>query len=98
MPLWTSRKVAGSSCVQCEPIETKLRKALKKGKVVLRQGMDLAAEARDKGLITREEYELWTRKEALRKQVIQVDDFPQDFGRAEIVERLEAKPTMVRAA
>ena len=86
------------ACVQCEPIETKLRKALKKGKVVLRQGTDLAAEARDKGLITREEYELWTRKEALRKQVIQVDDFPQDFGRAEIVERLEAKPTMVRAA
>jgi len=86
------------ACVQCEPIETKLRKALKKGKVVLAQGTDLAAEARDKGLITREEHELWTRKEALRKQVIRVDDFPQDFGRAEIVERLEPKPTMVRAA
>jgi len=31
---------------------------------------------------------LWQRKEALRKNVIQVDDFPQDFGRAAIVERL----------
>ena len=60
--------------------------------------MDLAAEALAKGLITPEEHELWTRKEALRKQVIRVDDFPQDFGRAEIVERLEPKPTMVRAA
>src|SRR5438270_2209059 len=86
------------ACVACEPIETKLRKALKKGKLVLAQGMDLAAEALAKGLITREEHELWTRKEALRKQVIRVDDFPQDFGRAEIVERLEPKPTMVRAA
>ena len=86
------------ACVQCEPIETKLRKALKKGKLVLAQGMDLAAEALAKGLITPEEHELWTRKEALRKQVIRVDDFPQDFGRAEIVERLEPKPTMVRAA
>jgi acyl-CoA dehydrogenase len=84
--------------VACEPIETKLRKALKKGKVVLAQGMDLAAAARDKGVITADEYAQWTRKEALRRQVIHVDDFPQDFGRAEIVERLEAKPTMVRAA
>ena len=86
------------ACVACEPIETKLRKALKKGKVILAQGTDLATEARDKGLITREEYELWTRKEALRKQVIRVDDFPQDFGRAELAERLEAKPTRARAA
>jgi hypothetical protein len=27
----------------------------------------------------------WEKKEALRKQVIKVDDFPQDFGRAELV-------------
>src|SRR4051812_4882643 len=84
--------------VACEPIETKLRKALKKGKVVLAQGQDLAAEARDKGVITAEEYGQWTRKEALRRQVIRVDDFPQDFGRGEIAEQLQAKPTMVRAA
>jgi acyl-CoA dehydrogenase len=84
--------------VACEPIETKLRKALKKGKVVLTQGMELAAAARDKGVITPEEYAQWTRKEALRKQVIRVDDFPQDFGRAEIVEQRQEKPTMVRAA
>src|SRR3954466_10930310 len=84
--------------VACEPIETKLRKALKKGKVVLVQGMDLAATARDKGIITPDEYAQWTRKEALRKQVIRVDDFPQDFGRAELAEQLQEKPTMVRAA
>src|SRR4051794_19507617 len=84
--------------VACEPIETKLRKALKKGKVVLAQGQDLAAEARDKGVITAEEYGQWTRKEALRRQVIRVDDFPQDFGRGEIAEQLQEKPTMVRAA
>jgi acyl-CoA dehydrogenase len=85
------------ACVACEPIETKLRKALKKGKVVLAQGMDLAAAARAKGLITPEEHELWTRKEALRKQVIRVDDFPQDFGRAELID-VERTHPMVRAA
>src|SRR5205814_9259956 len=85
------------ACVACEPIENKLRKALKKGKVVLAQGMDLAAEARAKGLITTEEHDLWTRKEALRKQVIRVDDFPQDFGRAELLESERTQP-MVRAA
>jgi acyl-CoA dehydrogenase len=86
------------ACVQCEPIETKLRKALKKGKLVAAPGIDVAAEARDKGLITADEYAQWMRKEALRKQVIHVDDFPQDFGRAELVERATEKPTMVRAA
>jgi hypothetical protein len=75
-----------------------LRKALKQGELVPAQGMDLATEARDKGVISAEEHAQWSRKEALRRQVIHVDDFPQDFGRAEIVERLEAKPTMVRAA
>ena len=36
-------------------------------------------------MITAEEYAQWSRKEALRKHVIKVDDFPQDFGRAELV-------------
>ena len=36
-----------------------------------------------------EEMAQWQKKEALRKQVIKVDDFPQDFGRAELA--LDAK-------
>ena len=40
----------------------------------------------------------WQRKEALRKQVIKVDDFPQDFGRAEIAEKLAGKLFAAKAA
>jgi acyl-CoA dehydrogenase len=84
------------ACIACEPIETKLRKGLKKGRFVHHPGADPAAEARDAGVLTPEEYAQWTRKEALRKQVIHVDDFPQDFGRAELAEKTPAR--LVKAA
>ena len=67
--------------VACEPIEKKLREAQKRG---------LAHP------LTAEEQAQWERKEALRKQVIRVDDFPQDFGRADLV--LEQKKITARAA
>jgi acyl-CoA dehydrogenase len=85
--------------IACEAIDEKLRKALKKGKIIARPGVDLGTLALEKNLITQDEFTQWQRKETLRKAVIKVDDFPQDFGRAEIAEKLEAKPaTMVRAA
>jgi hypothetical protein len=34
--------------------------------------------------VSGEELAAWQHKEALRKQVIKVDDFPPDFGRAEM--------------
>jgi acyl-CoA dehydrogenase len=71
--------------VACEPLEKKLRKAAKKG-------------IAPQDALTPEEHEHWQRKEALRKEVIKVDDFPQDFGRAEIVRRLEDRPLSARAA
>ena len=81
--------------IACEPIDEKLRKAVKKGKMVARPGVDLGTLARERDLITPDEHSQWLRKEALRKQVIKVDDFPQDFGRAEILARLaqEKAPT-----
>jgi hypothetical protein len=61
--------------------------------------VDTAQLARDKGVIAPEEHALWQRKESLRKRVIMVDDFPQDFGRAEIMDKLgEAKPVRAKAA
>jgi acyl-CoA dehydrogenase len=83
--------------VACEPIDKKLRDAIRQGSLKPRPGGDLVTMARDAGIVTAEEYLLWQRKEALRKNVIKVDDFPQDFGRAEIVERL-AKHLSVKAA
>jgi len=83
--------------VACEPIDEKLRKAVKKGKLLPRPGVDLGSLARENNLITAEELAQWQRKEALRKGVIKVDDFPQDFGRAEVVLRQD-KPFSVKAA
>jgi acyl-CoA dehydrogenase len=68
--------------IACEPVDEKLRKAVKKGKLVPQPGRDLGSLAVEKELITAEEYQQWSRKEALRKHVIKVDDFPQDFDRA----------------
>jgi len=82
----------------CEPIDEKLRKAVKKGKMVPRPGVDLGTIAREKDLISQEEFIQWSRKEALRKQVIKVDDFPQDFSRSEIVQNLGVKPLSAKAA
>ena len=85
--------------VACEPIEKKFREAVKSGALKPRSGADTAQLARDQGVITPEEYAQWQRKEALRKRVIQVDDFPQDFGRAEIVQRLlDEQPARAKAA
>src|SRR3989454_173616 len=84
--------------VACEPIDKKLRDAIKQGSLKPRPGADLVTMARDAGIVTAEEYALWQRKEALRKNVIKVDDFPQDFGRAEIVEKLEKQAVKAKAA
>ena len=85
--------------IACEPIDKKLREAVKDGKLDRRMQEDLSTLARDKGILTAEEYSLWQRKETLRKAVIKVDDFPQDFGRAELAAKLEAsKPAIARAA
>src|SRR5437016_5549309 len=84
--------------VACEPIDKKLRDAIKHGSLKPRPGVDLVTAARDAGIVTAEEYALWQRKEALRKNVIKVDDFPQDFGRAEIVEELEKQKVKAKAA
>jgi acyl-CoA dehydrogenase len=92
-------EAAFHAAIACEPIEKKFREAVKSGALEPRSGVDTAQLARDKGVITPEEFAQWQKKEALRKRVIMVDDFPQDFGRAEIVEALgEAKPVHAKAA
>ena len=84
--------------VACEPIEKKLREAVRNGSLKPRHGSDTAATACEQGILTSEELQQWQRKEALRKNVIKVDDFPQDFGRAEIVRAQEEKRIPARAA
>jgi acyl-CoA dehydrogenase len=74
------------AAVACEPLEKKLREAHKKGLTD------------PDSVLTPEEISLWQRKEALRKEVIKVDDFPQDFGRAEIFQKLEKQTVTAKAA
>ena len=85
------------AAIACEAIDEKLRKAVKKGKVVAAPGADIGLLAKEKGLITADEYTQWLKKEALRKSVIKVDDFPQDFGRAQMMDADATRP-LVRAA
>ena len=51
-------------------------------------GTNSATLARESDVISADEHALWQANEALRKEVIKVDDFPQDFGRAEIMQKL----------
>jgi acyl-CoA dehydrogenase len=82
----------------CEPVDEKLRKAVKKGKIVVQPGVDLGTLALQNKIITPDELALWHRKEALRKNVIKVDDFPQDFGRAELAAKHSDKTPAAKAA
>ena len=61
------------AAVACEPIDKKLRDAQKAGV------------ANPSSVLSADEFAQWQRKEALRKEVIKVDDFAPDFGRAEMV-------------
>ncbi|MGH8745673.1 MAG: acyl-CoA dehydrogenase domain-containing protein, partial [Burkholderiales bacterium] len=74
--------------IACEPIGRKLHVAVRRGTIAPRAGADAAALGRDRGVISGEEYALWQKKEALRKEVIKVDDFEQDFARAAIMQKL----------
>jgi acyl-CoA dehydrogenase len=84
------------AAVACEAIDEKLRKAVKKGKVSPQPGTDVGLLCREKGIISADEHAQWQKKEALRRSVIQVDDFPQDFGRAELAQQTQTK--LVKAA
>src|SRR5260221_7459525 len=81
------------AAIACEPIDEKLRKAVKKGKITAKPGIDLGTLGLQGKIISAEENTQWQRKEVLRKNVIKVDDFPQDFGRAEILSKLAQEKT-----
>ena len=91
-------EAALAATIACEPIERKLRDAVRRKAIAPRAGDDAAALALDRGMISAEEYTQWQKKEGLRKEVIKVDDFEQDFGRAAIVQRLAKEHAPAKAA
>ena len=66
--------------VACEPLERKMREAQKRGV------------AEPLSALSAEEAVQWQAKEALRREVIRVDDFPPDFGRAELALDRQSQP------
>jgi acyl-CoA dehydrogenase len=66
--------------VACEPLEKKMREAQKRGV------------ADPLSVLSADEAAQWQAKEALRREVIKVDDFPPDFGRAELALDRPSKP------
>jgi acyl-CoA dehydrogenase len=91
-------EAAFHATIACEPIDEKIRKGLKKGKMATKPGVDLGTVALQANIISQDELTQWQRKETLRKAVIKVDDFPQDFGRAEIAAQESSKTYAAKAA
>jgi len=81
-----------AAAVAAEAIETRIRAAQKEGKVSGATPAALADAALEAKVIDEPERETLRTAEALRNEVIRVDDFPPDFGLSEFV----AKPAQTR--
>lgn len=79
-----------SAVVIAEGIEARVRQAKKEGKLSASTPADLLQEAINTGLVKPDEVATLKRAEALRKQVIHVDDFDAYFGIAEADHRKPA--------
>jgi len=73
-------ELALEAAVACEPIEAKLRAAIKDKRLRAKPEPELAVEAQQQGIISASDVAVLTRARALRRAVIMVDDFPSDFG------------------
>jgi len=71
--------------VESDAIETKVRAAVKDGRLAA-QGENQIAAALQQGVITAAESQTLERMKTLRRKVIMVDDFPADFGIAKQTE------------
>ena len=72
--------------IAAEPVEAKLRAAVKAGTIGGRFADESEAQALAAGVISQAEADLLERARVLRRQVIMVDDFPQDLGKSEILQ------------
>ena len=90
-------EAAFAATVEAEPVEAKLRRAIKAGHfkpgLLIGGGVDaIYTAALEAGVITRDEHATAMRRGALRDKVIRVDDFPYDFDlRAALVDVAEPR-------
>jgi acyl-CoA dehydrogenase len=75
--------------IAAEPVEAKIRAAVKAG-TLQGKGGSPAAQALGGGVINVEEARLLERAQLLRRRVIMVDDFPLDLGKTEIFQTTQA--------
>jgi len=72
---------AMEAVIKADPLEAKLRAAQKEGKLPQRTAAERRAAAVKLGLITPADLEHLARTDRLRREVIMVDDFPNDLSR-----------------
>ncbi|MDD3327229.1 MAG: acyl-CoA dehydrogenase [Zoogloea sp.] len=90
-------EAAFRATVEAEPVEAKLRRAIKAGHfkpgLMIGGGVDaIYTAALEAGVITHDEHAIAMRRGALRDKVIRVDDFPYDFDlRAALVDVAEPR-------
>ena len=74
--------IALQSVIAAEAIEAKIRGAVKAGHIKGITTEETTADALQQGIISASEMEMLAKAQALRREVIMVDDFPPDFGKA----------------
>ncbi|HZZ94857.1 MAG TPA: acyl-CoA dehydrogenase [Usitatibacter sp.] len=72
---------AMEAAIAAEPIEAKLRRAVREGKVRGRTPDDQRADALAQRLVTASELDVLARADRLRAEVVRVDDFGPELGR-----------------
>ena len=75
-------EVAMLAVIKADPIEARMRKAGKEGKLPQRTLAERRAAAVQQGIITQEESEHLAYTDRLKRDVIKVDDFERDLGRS----------------
>ncbi len=80
-------ELALQSAIAAEAIEAKIRGAVKDGQIKGKTHEETTAQAVQLNIISAAEMEMLAKAQALRRDVIMVDDFPPDFGKDVIAQR-----------
>ena len=85
-------ELALAATVATGPVETRIREAVKDGRLAAAAAADRGAAAAAAGVISGDELVLLRRADELADRVIRVDDFPQDLGATELKPPVAASP------
>ena len=89
---------AMEAVIKADPIEARIRKAQKEGKLAQRTLAERRLTALGQGIITQEEHEHLLYTDRLRRDVIKVDDFEHDLGRGQREETWQQQDSKKKAA